>query len=330
MNIKQNVFVTGGTGFVGVPLIYYLLRAGYKVKALYRNEKGMEKFRVLLNFYTNDVNSLFDKITWIKGNVLDRHVIEDSIKADDHVVHAAAFVSFKKKDRKIMKAINIKGTENIVNISIEKNVKRFIHVSSIAAIECKEGEGLCTEKAIPAHYKNTYAYTKTKSELDVWRGFEEGLNGAIVNPAVIIGPGTWSDGSSKIFRTIDKGIPFYTNGVTGYVDVRDVAEGIVYLLDSEINKERFILSAENISYRDLFSKVALSLNKKPPHIKVSKRLIHFVRLLTLNRVITREMANSAFGISEYSSEKMIKQWGKNFRSIDEAVEFTAGCLKAGS
>ena len=329
MKERQIVFITGGTGLVGVPLIFKLLETGYFVKALYRSEKARDKFRMLLGYYTNTVDEIYSKIEWIKGDILDKQLLEEVIEENDFVVHAAAFVSFKKKDKKRIKTINIKGTENLVDVSLHRKAKRFIHISSIAAIDCKSSEELCDEKSFPSHFNSIYASSKTKAEFEVWRGFEEGLKGTVVNPAVIIGPGNWKEGSSKIFKTIDKGLLYYTEGITGYVDVRDVAECVVYLVNLGITNERFILSSENLSYRELITKVASSLGKKVPTKKVSERFIQLIRLLTFNTIVTKEMANSASNVSRYSAEKMIKLWGKEFRRIDEAVEFTSGCFESG-
>ena len=326
MNEGKKVFVTGGTGLLGVQLVNLLLEKGYQVNLLYRNEGSIDNFRKISRYYEEAHEISAEKINWIKGDILDYDSLSLATQAIDTIIHAAAYVSFKRKDKKRVSLINVKGTENIVNAALQNNVKQVIHVSSIATIGSKKHSDELTEELWPEVYNSIYAKTKTLAEREIWRGFEEGLNGVIVNPSVIIGPGNWKEGSSKIFGSIAKGLPFYTNGVTGYIDVRDVAESIIFLMESDVRKERFILSSENLSYKDLFSKVALALGKKPPKYAVSPGLVNFIRFATANTIVTKEMVNSAFSISKYSAEKFIKLSGKSFRSIDEAVAFTGGCF----
>lgn len=327
MSEIKSVFITGGTGLVGAPLINLLVQQGYKVNALYRNNAGIEKFKRIVRYYSPDAETIYKKVNWIKGDLLDVDTYGESIKKEDMVIHAAALVSFNKKDKERVNRVNIKGTEQLVNLALNKEVKRFIYVSSIAAIGKSLETGKFSEQTFPVRYNSTYAYSKTKAELELWRGFEEGMEGVIVNPSVIIGPGEWNSGSARLFKAIQKGMPFYTQGVTGYIDVRDVVEGIFYFLKSGITKERYILSSENISYGDLFTRIANQLGKKPPQFPVTLSLINAIHFLTGNLFITKEMKNSALNKSEYTAAKYLKRTGKNFRKIDEAIQFTATCFK---
>ena len=87
--------------------------------------------------------------------------------------------------------VNVVGTANVVNMALEKNVRRFIHISSVAALGRKtNGAHVNEEKKWEENKFNThYAISKYRSELEVWRGIAEGLNGIIVNPSTVIGYG---------------------------------------------------------------------------------------------------------------------------------------------
>src|SRR5204862_1154488 len=97
-----------------------------------------------------------------------------------------------------------------------------------------------------------YSISKYNAEREVWRGVQEGLNAVIVNPSIIIGPGNWTTGSSNIISSASKGMKYYTHGVTGFIDVRDVSRCMILLMENEIKNERFILCSENIAYKDFF------------------------------------------------------------------------------
>ncbi len=101
--------------------------------------------------------------------------------------------------------------------------------------------------------------------MEVWRGIAEGLEAVIVNPSIIIGANAGFEGSGAIFELVKNGLSFYTDGTTGFVDVQDVAAAMIKLMNrSEApangeSGERFIVSAENYSYKDFFTAVARRL-----------------------------------------------------------------------
>ena len=118
-----------------------------------------------------------------------------------------------------------------------------------------------------------YAISKYGAEREVWRGMEEGLNAVIVNPSVILGPGFWND-NSGLFRLVWEGLKYYTKGINGYVDVKDVARAMILVMEKELFNERFVVSSENISYLELFTLMAMNLDKPVPTINVPPLLSH--------------------------------------------------------
>ena len=166
--------------------------------------------------------------------------------------------------------------------------------------------------------------------MEVWRGAEMGLRVIIVNPSVILGPGRWNSGSGQLFTRISKGMPFYTNGVTGYVDVRDVVKAMVLLTENQsISNERFILNSQNISYQEAFSLIATSIGKKAPRYQMKPWLVDiFYPLASLlgfligkGAVISRENLNSAFKKTVYSADKINQTIGFQFIPISESIDF---------
>ena len=174
--------------------------------------------------------------------------------------------------------------------------------------------------------------------MEVWRGAEMGLRVIIVNPSVILGPGRWTTGSGQLFSRISKGMPFYTDGVTGYVDVRDVVRVMMLLTDNhDIKNERFILNAQNLNYKDTFSLIAKSLGQKLPRYQIKPWMVNysypiiklFGTLVGKATIISKENLNSAFRTTHYSSEKIQQQLGFRFIPIADSVEFIGKIFRKG-
>jgi nucleoside-diphosphate-sugar epimerase len=178
--------------------------------------------------------------------------------------------------------------------------------------------------------KSGYAISKFRSEMEVWRGMEQGLNAVIVNPSVIVGPGKWDSGSGLIFGTIAKGFPFYTNGVTGYVDVRDVVDAMIIAMVKELWGKRFLINGENLSHKDFFTSIAHEMGKKPPHIEAKPWMNHIAvplnwvvsKLRSKEATLTRDTARSGQSKTYYSAALAEKTLGIKFRKISDAVTNT--------
>ena len=324
------VFVTGGTGFLGAHLLYHLLINGKEIIALRRSQSNNDLLQRVFEFYTEDAQILIDKINWVEGDLLDIYSFEAALIDVSEIYHAAAVVSFQPQDKNKMMHTNIQGTANLVNTALEKKIKKFCHVSSIAAIGRADNDNNIDEETRWRISKrnSAYAISKYGAEREVWRGIEEGLNAVIINPSIILGPGEVNSGSGKLIKTILDGLKFYTPGMNGYVDVRDVVKAMIMLVESDISGERFVLSAENMYYKDLFNLIAKKLGKSPPSYKASKwmgeiawRLEHIKGKLTgLKPLITKETANTAANIYRYSNNKIINQLDLQFVPIQQTIK----------
>ena len=328
------IFVTGGTGIVGAHLLYDLTSSGEKVRALKRQGSSLARVEKIFSFYTCEYLPLLQKIEWVDGDILDKEGLQEQLNGVDQIYHAAAVVSFDSRDRKMMIHNNCVGTANIVDLALMLKIPKFCHVSSIAAIGSPP-EGIEAGEDHP--WSNTsehsaYAESKYLSEMEVWRARLQGLDVVVVNPSVIIGPGDWKTGSSVLFSLMWKGLRFYTKGLTGFVDVRDVTAAMRNMMADEVwnitKNQRYILSAENIHFRILFDQIAAALQVKPPQYFAGKTLVNLAwglsglkSFLTGKRPsITRETARSAHKISYYDGTKICRTIGFHYTPIQISVK----------
>lgn len=326
------ILVTGGTGLVGSHLLFKLVSNNENVRAIYRREKTLQRVKRVFSYFSDDSENLFNNIEWVEADINDIPKLKDAFNGITHVYHCAAFVSFEPDKYKTLRKVNIKGTANIVNLGISYKVKKLCYVSSIAAIgHHNDSEKLIDEQTAwnPEEDKGVYAITKYGAELEVWRGTQEGLNAVIVNPGIILGAGYWNGGSSgNLFKQIYKGMRYYSNGVTGYVDVWDVVNTMYQLMTAPIKNESFILVSENLSFKMFQTKAAIALNVKPPTKEAKPWLLNLVwRLDWLNfklfgkrRSLSKQTAKSAVSISKYDNSKLKSKLNFKFKPIDESID----------
>jgi dihydroflavonol-4-reductase len=312
------ILVTGATGFLGSELISQLLLRGEKIRAIKRDTSRIPQI-------------LTDKtdIEWFNADILDYFALSEAMEGVSHVYHCAAMISFHPRDKKEMLKVNVEGTSNLLNICMEKNIRRFLHVSSIAALgESKKGK-LITEKN---HWEfgsgqSTYSISKYKSEMEVFRAAAEGLNAVIVNPSIIIGKNAGKEGSGQLFEAIRNGLNYFPGGSSGYVDVADVAKTMILLMESNFSDERFIINSENLTYKEFFSSIAQKFGKEPPAISLKPWMMYtawlvsrLITFLTGKRFgLSSETVRSAFEKHSYSNEKIKKALNFNFKSVDESI-----------
>ena len=314
------ILVTGGTGLVGYHLLLQLSEEKEAIRAIYRSEKKLQHIKNL--FSTENKLAEFEKIEWIQADILDIPALEIAFTDVILVYHCAALVSFNSKDEDKLYQNNIVGTANVVNLSLSKNVKKLAYVSSISALGNGTEHNLIineeTERNNEA-VRSDYSISKFGAEMEVWRGFQEGLEVVIVNPGVIFGDGFPKEGSALFIQNIRDGQLFYTLGKLGIVAVEDVVKALTTLMKSTISGERFILVAEDVTYKELFDRITESLAsrtsankiKKPKYI-VKKWQVQIARILEFifstlffrKRMLTQSTINSLYNLEIYDTSKI--------------------------
>lgn len=326
--------VTGANGFLGAHLCASLLLAGKTVRACRRQGASLAQFNQILEWRLGSDMALVQNLTWQNADVLDYEALLEAFEGADHVYHCAAVVSFWPKRRDELFEVNVEGTAHVVNACLELKIPKLLHVSSIAAIG-RSGKGeKITEETPWADSKNNsqYSITKYLAEMEVWRGQEEGLNVAIVNPGIILGEGDWNRGSCRFFKMIMDGSSYYTRGMNGYIDVLDVADVLIKLSESPIQGERFILVSENLTVKDFLAMVALKMKKPAPKKEAKPWMLQLAwRLLALKAridkkepLITQETARTSLNTYTYSNQKVEETLQLKLRSIASCVDRVIG------
>ena len=302
------------------------------IRAIYRSEKKRAQVQELFKFrHPQNWKSLFDKIEWLKGDILDIPFLIESIQGCNKVYHCAALVSFHPKDFTLLLKINREGTANIVNVCLSEKVEKLCYVSSTAAIG-QDSKKITNENTKWKNKPTTSAYSVSKysAEKEVWRGIEEGLNAVMVNPCVILGAGNWNDSSLTIFRTLRKGVKFYPPGSNAIVDARDVSEIMVKLMESNISSERYLCIGQNQSFKTLMEAISSELKVKPPTIAVKRFIVSIVQKLASfgsfftrkKPSITSETVESLFSHHEYDNSKICDGLNYKFKTLEETIEYS--------
>jgi dihydroflavonol-4-reductase len=324
------ILVTGGTGLVGSHLLVRLVQENEPIKATYRTLESIEKTKKVFSYYANTTKDLFTNIEWIQADITDVPSMTPAFKDVKKVYHCAAVISFDPADYRTMRKVNIHGTAIIANLAIDAKVEKLCFVSSIATIGDDPKKELANEENDWGgnEKNNGYAITKYGAETEVWRASQEGVDVVIVNPGVILGSGFWTSGSGKMFSEIDKGFSYYSEGVTGFVGVKDVVRCMVQLMQSNCKNQRFILVSENKSFKEVLFSIAEAFGKKKPTRCVQPwqasllwRWEWLASKITSRKIrMSKYTAKTLFRKTYYSSEKCKKQLEVTFKSVQEVVK----------
>jgi dihydroflavonol-4-reductase len=311
------ILVTGGAGLLGQEVIKQLLSKNKKVIAIYNKTP-------LGNFNSNN-------LIQTQTDILDVIALEEAMQGVTEIYHCAAIVSFNPQDREKLMKVNVEGTANIVNIALDCGVKKLVHVSSVSALGRLRKDTIVDETMTWTEEtsNSNYGDSKHLGEMEVWRGIAEGLDAVIINPTIILGAADWNNSSTAIFKNVYNEFPWYTTGTTGWVDVQDVASIMIQLMQSEITEQRFIVSAINDTYQNVFNKIADAFGKKRPSKKVTPFIASIVWPLEKlksyftkkNPLVTKETAKTALATIQYNNAKILAALPNfSFVPIEKTIE----------
>jgi nucleoside-diphosphate-sugar epimerase len=305
--------VTGGLGFLGQYISYEIIKKYPQahVRILAKSERPviipelLTKENVEITF-NNDLQNV--------------ELFADRLRDVDVVIHTAALVSFHKHHKSELLRINTEGTRRIIEMIASQNVKKLIHISSVAALGCTNDSQVLADEDFTYNWghdhRNIYGYSKYLAELEVLKKVNEGMNAVIVNPASIYGPGDTK--TRALFKSvIDGSLPFVMPGGLSVVDVRDVASAVLLAAEKGSSGRRYIAASTNISHKEFFNKVAGELGVKPPKRVLSPLLrgailpiIKSAESLLKHKIpLTEQMLMSGFEYRYYSSDRARRELG---------------------
>jgi dihydroflavonol-4-reductase len=314
------IAVTGANGLLGSFIIRRLLAANEKFVAIKRSDSD-----------THLLDDVASRIQWKDADVLDPVALDEAFDGITHVIHAAAVVSFNPAHEKLIFNVNVYGTRNVVNACLSRDIKKLVHVSSVAALGRRKGQTLIDEdnKWNESSVNSRYAESKYLAEIEVFRGHEEGLDSVVVNPSVILAAADWSRSSAQLFKYVSDERRFYIDSNLNYVDVRDVAEIVFRMLHSTLSGERFIVSAGSLPFIDFFTAVGKRFGKRPPSICLDAGLLRVAavaetwrsKMLGKEPLLTVETARLAGNHFTYDNQKIKKTLGFEFQPIDSTIDW---------
>jgi len=255
--MAKKAFVTGSTGFLGLNIVEHLAEAGWEIFALRRTTSNTAALDTM-------------KAVQVIGDVSDKDSLLAAMPENvDAVFHTAGDTSLWRGFNSRQYRINVAGTRNMVEAALQKNVKRFIHTSSIGAYGTIEGAPLTEETPSKALESGIHYYkTKYLAEQEVHKGIEQGLDAVIINPAQIIGPYDYNY-TPEIFSLLKngtmKGVP---RGISVCGHVRDYAAAHLVAWEQGRRGENYILGGVHASFYDIVDVVCTILEIKSPKVSL--------------------------------------------------------------
>lgn len=319
----MKVFVTGGNGFIGSKVVRDLVAAGHAVTCLLRKESKTDRIDPY-RFERSD------------GDVRDAASLRAGMTRCDATIHLAAPGGWHADDASSIEQVIVGGAENVLGVAADLRDHRVVMISSSAAINASTTPIVFDETA-EFTLKNPrlhYANAKHKAEVVAHRAFERGVPVVIVNPAEVYGPGDSALGTASNLIDFAKSWPvaLVCDGGTGIVHVDDVASGIVAALDRGRPGERYILSGENLTVRELAALVLELTRRRMPIVGVpngvSRSLADLAIQLHVPVPFNPHVVPYATLYWLVDATKARTELGVNFRAARETIADTITWLRA--
>lgn len=312
--------VTGATGHIGNVLVRKLLERGEKVRVLIPPGENREPLDGL-------------HVEALEGDVLNLDAVFESMRGIKGIFHLAGVISIMPGANPFVRKVNVDGTKNILRAAREKKIDKLIYTSSIHAIQRVE-DGVINEN-IPYDMNNPYgAYDRSKAEatLEVLHAAQTGLEAVVACPTGVIGPYDYRGSmmGAVIHDAATAKPTLYVDGAYDFVDVRDVADGLIIAAEKGKRGESYILSGQKISVRYMLETVREVTGKNFFQMKIPFDLAKFAALFT---PMYYQMAHATPRFTPYSLEvlksnsnishaKASRELGYQPRSLYESIRDT--------
>ena len=315
----MKVLITGASGFLGSNIVRELLVQGHTVHAMV--EKG-RPFPTLEGL----------PITILEGNILDAVFLNEAIQECDYVIHTAASTAMFPYRSEKQREINITGTKNVLDACVKASVQRLVYVGTANTFGpgTLDKPGDETNPYVASKYGLDYMDSKYEAHLQVLHYVSiHNLNAVIVNPTFMLGPLDTGPSSGKMIIAVCEGkLPGFSPGSKNYIYVKDAAKGVVAALTRGRKGESYILGNENLSFKEMFAKIATQAGVKPPRIPMPAVLVKvYGRLGSLMTSITGKPADVTYPLSQiacddfiYTAQKAVTELGLPQTPIEVAID----------
>lgn len=328
--MKNRIFVTGATGFIGANLVLKLARSGYIVHILFRSKQKL-----------NDLDH--PNIRFFKGDILDKTRVLKAMKSCDYVFHLAAYAKSTAESPETFYKVNVEGCINVLEAAKINKVKKVV-VTSTAGILGPSNGSLVTEDSIRLNnFYNEYESSKFMMEERIQHYVRRGLDVVIVNPPRVYGPGLFSDSNAmtSIIKKYLKGkwhlIPGNGEMFGNYVYIDDVVKGHLLALKNGLPGEKYILGGVNASFNDFF-RVLKNVSEKDHwliHIPLAGMVLYAVLHAFMARILGKSPKITPKWVYKYhsnwklSSQKAEKYLSYSFTPLKEGIRRTIDWIKEG-
>ena len=266
------IVITGATGHLGNVLVRKLVSRNRKIRVMVLPGEDIASLEGL-------------EVEKVEGDVCFPDSLRKVFEGADIVYHCAGVISIIPGQQKQLFQVNVIGTRNVVNICLEKKVKRLVYVSSIHALSEPEPGIIFNESRQfdPENVLGEYSRSKALGTLEVIKGIERGLDAVILCPSGIIGPHDYrvSEMGKLIVDFFNGKVKAYVEGAYDFVDVRDVAEGLISACRKGKKGECYILSGQQISVKKILKYLEKMSGVRAPAVKVPHRIARVVGLFNV-------------------------------------------------
>jgi dihydroflavonol-4-reductase len=257
----SRVAITGASGLLGANLAAELVAAGHQIVAIRRASTKISHLDDLA-------------IEWHDADLGQPAAMARAFEGAACVFHCAAAVTVKRDVTPEMTAANVTGTANVIDAVVAARVPRLVHTSSVVAVGLSTDGQPCDETATWNFDKegmvDAYSLTKHRAE-ELINAARDRVDAVIVNPAYMIGPRDARPSSGRlVVDVVRRRVPGWTPGYNNFVDVRDVARGMIAAWHRGRRGERYILAGHEMTYGDFMSEVARVAGTRPPQRRVPR------------------------------------------------------------
>jgi dihydroflavonol-4-reductase len=314
----SRVVITGASGLLGGNLAAELVRVGHHVVATRRAGTQVRHLADLA-------------IEWTEAELGSVAALTTAFAGADAVFHCAAAVSVVREVTPAMTAANVTGTSNVIDAAIAARVPRLVHTSSVVAVGLSTDGRPCDETATWNFDReglvDAYAITKRQAE-DVVDGARDRIDAVIVNPTYMFGPRDARPSSGKlIVDVVKRRVPGTTPGYNNFVDVRDVARGMIAAWQKGRRGERYILAGHDMRYGDVMREIARVAGVRPPRFEIPRAIANLVGKLgdwqerrgrepVVNSTQIRYAYSDRF---RFQSDKAARELGYTFGPLEPAI-----------